>query len=359
MKIKIGKKKLENAINILSSYVDKKDNSGISSHIAFKTYKNENKLELYASDGEIGLKFFIKDVNISEDGFSTVNAKNISDVLKTLEYDEIDIECINDSFFVKQNKTKCKLPIKIKEYITQFPTEGDFENFNVDSVILSIGFKKVLPAIDNQNMRQCLNGCLIDIKENKINFVGSDTKRLALYEVEQNHTNEKNFIIPKRAINEISKLLFEKSTFSFNKNFFLAKGENYEFFTKLINDNFPTYEKLFPKETMIKFELKRDEFLNELKKINAISEFSNLNFKKDRIIFESIKKDNSNIEVKTEIEINLPLEEEFNINIKTKLLIDFLQNIETDIFLFEMVSSNHAFVVSSQNYKTIIMPVNL
>ncbi len=359
MKIKIGKKKLENAINILSSYADKKDNSGISSHIAFKTYKNENKLELYASDGEIGLKFFIKDVNITEDGFSTVNAKNISDVLKTLEYDEIDIECINDSFFVKQNRTKCKLPIKIKDYITQFPTTNEYEEFNIDSMILSIGFKKILPAIDNQNMRQCLNGCLIDIKEDKINFVGSDTKRLALYEIEQKNQGEKNFIIPKRAINELSKLLFEKSTFSFNKNFFLAKGENYEFFTKLINDNFPTYEKLFPKETILKLELKRDDFLNELKKMNAISEFCALNFKKDKIVFESIKKDNSNIEAKTEIELNLPLEEEFSINIKTKLLMDFLQNIETDTYDFEMTSNNNAFVVSSKEYKTIIMPVNL
>ena len=359
MKIKIGKKKLENAINILNSYVDRKDNSGISSHIVFKTHKDKNKLELYASDGEIGLKFFIKDVNINEEGFSTVNAKNISDVLKTLEYDEIDIECINDSFFVKQNKTKCKLPIKIKDYITQFPINNDFENFNIDSVILSIGFKKVLPAIDNQNMRQCLNGCLIDIKEDKINFVGSDTKRLALYEVKQNELKEKSFIIPKRAINELSKLLYEKIDFSFNKNYFLAKSENFEFFTKLINDNFPGYEKLFPKETPINFELKRDDFLNELKKISAISEFCSLNFKKDKIVFESIKKDNSNIEAKTEIELNLALEEEFSINIKTKLLIDFLQNIETDIFSFEMISNNHAFVVSSGDYKTIIMPVNL
>ena len=53
------------------------------------------------------------------------------------------------------------------------------------------------------------------------------------------------------------------------------------------------------------------------------------------------------------------LEEEFCIGVKNRYLIDFLTSIEDDNFELGFNDANLAFVVSSKELKTVIMPINL
>ncbi len=93
-----------------------------------------------------------------------------------------------------------------------------------------------------------LNGALIDIKSDKINFVSTDTKRLAIYTLKKANDKEFSLSIPKKAIMEMQKLFYEKIELFYGDNILIAKNEKFEFFTKLINDKFPDYEKVVPKE---------------------------------------------------------------------------------------------------------------
>ena len=57
-----------------------------------------------------------------------------------------------------------------------------------------------------------------------------------------------------------------------------------------------------------------------------------LTFKANEILFESLSQDNS--EAKTQIEINLPLEEEIEIGINSRHVLDFLTQIDTADFIW-------------------------
>lgn len=46
----------------------------------------------------------------------------------------------------------------------------------------------------------------------------------------------------------------------------IAKNENFEFFTKLINDKFPDYEKVIPKTFKQELSFSTEDFIDSLKK---------------------------------------------------------------------------------------------
>lgn len=51
----------------------------------------------------------------------------------------------------------------------------------------------------------------------------------------------------------------------YDQNMLIAKNENFEFFTKLINDKFPDYEKVIPKTFKQELSFSTEDFIDSLK----------------------------------------------------------------------------------------------
>lgn len=355
MKLNINKNTLEAAILLCNAYVEKKDSSTITSHLLF--HAEDDKLTIKASDFEIGLVYKIRKIRIENSGFATVNAKSIVDVIKNLNNEELTLETIDNSLFIRQKSTKYKLPMFNYEDFPEFPSTDNKNKFDIDSSDLSRSLKKILPAIDTNNPKYSLNGAFLDIKTDKINFVGTDTKRLAVYTLEKNNPNEFHISIPKKAILEMQKLFYEKIEIFYDENMLIAKNENFEFFTKLINDKFPDYERVIPQNFKQEFTFQTEDFVDSLKKISVVADKMKLHFMKNKIVFEGISLDN--MEAKTELETQLNIEEEFALTIKIKYLVDFLNTIEENEFKIKIQEPNLAFIVSSAGLEVIIMPMIL
>ncbi|MBK1972553.1 DNA polymerase III subunit beta [Campylobacter sp. TTU-622] len=355
MKLSINKKTLESAIILCNAYVEKKDSSTITSHLLFEA--NEDKLTIKATDFEIGINYKIRKIRIESSGFATANAKSIVDVIKNLNNEEVTLETIDNFLFIRQKSTKYKLPMFNYEDFPNFPQTEGKNKFDIDSSDLSRSLKKILPSIDTNNPKYSLNGAFLDIKTEKINFVGTDTRRLAIYTLEKNNEQEFHICIPKKAITEMQKLFYEKIEIFYDENMLIAKNDNFEFFTKLINDKFPDYEKVVPKQFKQEIILQTEDFIDSLKKISVVTEKLKIHFLKNKIIFEGISLDN--MEAKTELDIELNLEEEFALSVKIKYLLDFLSSIEENEFKISINEPNLAFVVSSGKLEMVIMPMIL
>lgn len=353
MKLSINKNTLESAIALCNAYADKKDASNITSHLLFEA--KDDVLTIRASDYEFGLAYKLKKVSIENEGFATVHAKNIVDMIKNLDNEDITLETVENSLFIRQKSTKYKLNMFAYDEFPEFPSIEGREKLDIDSSDLSRSLKKILPAVDSNNPKMSLNGALLDIKSDKLNFVSTDTKRLAIYTLNKANSKEMALSIPKKAIMEMQKLFYEKIELFYGDNALLAVSENFKFFTKLINDKFPDYEKVIPKEIKQKFSFKTSEILECLKKISVVAEKMKLSFSKDKLIFEGMSLDN--MEAKTELDIELNVSENFTLNIQVKHLIDFLNSIETEDFSFEINEPNLAFIVRSEELQTIVMPV--
>lgn len=359
MKITINKNLLESVVINAIPFLEKKDSSSITSHILISAFNNT--VEIKATDYEIGFKYRIRNFEVEEEGNITVSGKKLLEILKSLNNQDLSLNSDENYLNIKQNRAKFRIPNFNHITFPDFPSLEAKKHLNANPVILSKSFKKIYPAIDINNPKPELNGALIDIKENYINFVGTDTRRLALckYDLES-PAEEFKLIIPKKAIAELQKIFLleneDKIEIYYDENIFLAKNSNFEFFTKLINGTYPNYEAVIPKDLDYNFELKKDEVQNAIKTVSIMGEKIRLIFERDRITFESINSNNN--EAKDEITMNLDLKDDIFIVFKNKHILDFLAALEENDFVFSLNSPNSAFLVQAPSLTTVIMPMS-
>jgi len=355
MKVLIKKSVLESMLLNTQAYLEKKDLSQITSHVLLLT--EEGQFTLKATDYEIGLCYFSKEVKVVSSGNATANGKKFLDIVKSLKDDDITLETINDYLYIKQNSSKYKLPMLNPNDFPLFPEINDKPKFNINSKTLVQSIKKIAPAIDTNNPKFELNGSLINIKDNTINLVATDTKRLAIVKIEHKTENDFSLIIPRKAIGEIQKLFFDTIEMFYDENTLIASASNFLFYTKLINGKFPDYERIIPKNKNFRIQLSRELMVESIKQIAIISNEIKITFKSEKIVFESLNDDN--IEAKTEIDYKTGLDDDIFLAVNSRYMLDFLSHSDGQTFTLGFNDSGLPFTLESDNFITIVMPIML
>ncbi|MDO9208809.1 MAG: DNA polymerase III subunit beta [Sulfuricurvum sp.] len=353
MKITIDKSVLENMLLHLQPFLEKKDTSQITSHILLST--DGRIFSAKATDYEIGLALQTHAHTVIEPGSVTANGKKLLDIIRILKDEEIELEYLKENLHIRQKRSNFKLPTYKSSEFPTFPSTEEKPNITINSQILIESLKKITPAADTNNPKFELNGALIDIKTNQINFVSTDTRRLALVHIDNQNEYELSIIVPKKAMIEIQKLFPDNIEIYYDNTHLIIKSDNSLFFTKLINGKFPDYTRIIPREASRSITLPKASFINAIKQITTISNDLKLTFTNDSILFESLSDDN--IEAKTTLEIENGFDTPFLLAINSRYILDFLGQINTNDFTLEANESNQPFVLKSDNFKTIVMPI--
>jgi len=353
MKITIEKSILENILIHAGPFLEKKDTSQITSHIFLDAHNNT--LTLQATDYEIGFMVDVENVAVEESGKVTANGKKFLDIVKILKDGDIQLEVVHNFLHISQAHSNFKLPTFSHSEFPEFPKYKDKTPISIESHTLIESLKKITPAIDNNNPKFELNGALIDIKQDHINFASTDTRRLAVVNLENESENELSLIIPKKAIIEIQKLFFEELELYYDNTNLIIHSAQYTFFTKLINGKFPDYTRIIPKEIAHTLVLPKKEMIDAIKQITTISIDVKITFLSDMIVFESLSDDN--IEAKTELLFSTPFQEPFSIAINSRYILDFLNSIQAQEFTMGLNEGNLPFILQDQNFSTVVMPI--
>jgi len=353
MKITVSKSIIENILIYTQPFLEKKDTSQITSHVYINV--NDSKLTIKATDYEIGFEVSTDKVNIISTGSITANGKKLLDIIRILKDGEINLEVKNEMLYISQSHSNFKLPTFSFNEFPEFPNYEGKARISIESHSLIESLKKITPAIDTNNPKFELNGALIDIKQDCINFVSTDTRRLAVVNIPNQSANELSIIIPKKAIVEIQKLFFDDIELYYDDTNLIIHSQQYTFFTKLINGKFPEYSRIIPKEIANILILPKAVIIDSIKQITTISSDVKITFLNNFITFESLSDDN--IEAKTEIIYNTGFEEAFVIAINSKYLLDFLNSINSSEFNIGLNEGNLPFVLFDNNFKTVVMPI--
>ena len=352
MKIRVTKSLIESILINLQPFLEKKDASQITSHIYFEA--QNNLCTVKATDGEIGLVIHSNNIIIEENGSFTANGKNLLDYIRMLN-DEITLEIVENDLIIKQNRTKYKLPTFNPSNFPSFPHIEDKPQISLDSINLIQGFKKISSAIDNNNPKFELNGALLDIKKLSTMLVGTDTRRLAISTIENKNEFEFSLIIPKKAILEIQKLFMNQIDIYYDDTNLIIQNKNYYFFTRLINGNYPDYQRIVPSESKISMKLPKKEILESIKKVTPVSQEIKLTFSQEEIMFEALTADNK--EAKDQLVLNTGLNKEFILNVNSRYLLDFITQVEENEFELLLNEPTLPFVLKDKNFITVIMPI--
>jgi DNA polymerase-3 subunit beta len=308
-----------------------------------------------ATDYEIGLVIQTNSVSVEEPGSLTANGKKLLDIIRILKDEEIELNLDKDTLHIRQKRSNFKLPTYKSSEFPTFPSTDGKPKIAINSQVLIESLKKITPAADTNNPKFELNGALIDVKSNQINFVSTDTRRLALVHIDSQNDAELSIIVPKKAIIEIQKLFSDNIEISYDNTHLIITSEDSLFYTKLINGKFPDYNRIIPREAQRSITLPKSTIITAIKQITTISNDLKLTFQNDAILFESLSDDN--IEAKTAVEIENGFESPFILAINSRYILDFLSQVNGTEFILEANESNQPFVLKDQNFKTIVMPI--
>ncbi len=354
MRFVITKNIFENVIASMQPFLEKKDSSSITSHIYLEI--NNSKLIIKATDYEIGLESYIDNITDTIDGKATVNGSNLLGIIKRLKNEDIIIEALNNNLIIKQNKSTFKLPTYDANEFPSLNKSENLKNLSMSTINFINSIRKITPAIDNNNPKFELNGALLDIKSQKINFVSTDTRRLAVSFLQNINNDEVQFIIPKKAIIEIQKLFLDEAKISYDDTNLVISNETTKFFTKLINGKFPDYERIIPNTLKYNFPLPKNILVESIKLVTSLFSNIKITFNSTSIVFESLDEDS---EAKTQIDIDLNIEKEFYLAVNAKYLLDFLSMSNNEKIKIGFNESNLPFLLEDDKFFTIVMPIVL
>jgi len=358
MKFQIKKDIVENIISSLQPFIEKKDLSAITSNIFI--YWDQNKINFKATDYQLGAVFNTDNFTSIQEGQVIVNGSVLLNTIKRLSNDIIDFEIKESTLFVSQNKTEFKLIIHSDAEFPSFPEVGTDNPIAMDAKKMIENIKKITPAIDNNNPKYELNCALIDITNDYINFVSTDTRRLAVAKIENPSNKQTKIIIPKKSFIEISKLFFDDIEIFYNETNLVIKTQSCEFFTKLTNGSFPDYNRIIPEKFNYDFSVKRIEFVKAIQTVNSLSQNIKISFNtngaKDSVLVQSIEGDSK---AKTEYEEELGFEDEIVICANSRYMLDFLNSINCERVNFLINDSNSPFILKDGDFFTLIVALNV
>ena len=201
-------------------------------------------------------------------------------------------------------------------------------------------------------------------------MVATDGRRLALVdeEVDVSENNQGEFIVPAKAVNELTRLLQEKGEVEMNyaenqASFTLKdeKGSSILIITKLIEGTYPNYRQVIPAETKERIGLVREEFLHALRRAEIMtSEKSNsvkLSFGKNKLEITANSPEVG--EAKESLAVNYK-GNEMAIAFNPKYLIDPLNALSNDEVFIELIDelSPGVFKINGP-FLYVVMPMRL
>ncbi len=200
-----------------------------------------------------------------------------------------------------------------------------------------------------------MNGALIDIRRSNTYLVGTDTRRLSIYKVKGGADEKISLIVPRKSTMEILKL-FKDETFDTlcDETDIILKREGILLFSRLINGDYPDYNRVIPKEFKFSLEIPKKEFMEGLKMVGSISQEVKIEMNRGIIKFQSLNP--SNMEAKSEIPLDIDIDN-FQIAVNSKYILDFLSQIESDRFEIKLNDEIKPFVLKVKQFLTVIMPI--
>jgi len=268
----IDQKSFLNALTSIQPICTKRTAIDSTSYILFHIRQKE--LVLKSTDLEISLQTscLIEDSSFLKPIEFLVPGKRLFDVVK--ELDGI-IECLFESgqlILRTNNDQSVNISLNIKS-AEDFPIFPDIiENImDLDAQLFLKMLQNISFLIPQNNSNPVLNSLLLEISKDNIKLTTTDGHCLAQIISEKIvYYEKKSWILSKRAVFELKKILesyLDNTIFlGISGSNLVFSGQYFNFFTKVLLDQFPKYESILNKDDFFKLSVDRSLFSKSLKR---------------------------------------------------------------------------------------------
>ncbi len=363
MQITTKKEELLRAITQASKFTSSR--IGATAGLQGILFLNEKKkLHVYSTNLNT---FFHTSVNSSseENARFLLDPHKISEFINLLGDGEMSILVEKEKIVIVQQKTKGSFPLLSN---TDFPTppgvkgEGQVIDVKIFDKLISL----VLFSASRDLSRPVLSGVNFVEKDGEMDVVTTDGFRLSLFHM-KNELQMKSMLIPADFLLDLLRNSKDKKSMTLNfideEKMVYFKLEEDEYFTRLIEGDFPPYERVIPVEKKTTIQVDKAELIRNVKLISVFArDFSSIiicQFKKGELILSP--KTEGGVENTTTQEIEFE-GEEMKVALNFKFMLEFLNTTAEEKITIELLRPDAPVVLKTpheKEYLHIIMPVRI
>ncbi len=282
MKITFHKSTLLSAISPMMGTVSTKNTITAIEGILIES-QEDGSIRLSTYDMNKGVRTFLYDCEIHEEGSYIVNAQRFLQYVKVMPDAEITLEIHeNLSGTLYSGKSSFSIfALKGKDFPT-LPELRAERGFRMKGEVLKNVIGKVIHSVAVAETRPVLCGAFFCLEENRMEVVSCDSYTLSRCSVESDFQNigdvlvEKlKFIIPGHALGELCRLLPDGDKtvdIYISRKHAIFRMEKMIFFTRMIDSEYIDYERIMPREQTIFLTVDRERFLAGLERAGLVAE---------------------------------------------------------------------------------------
>jgi DNA polymerase III subunit beta len=370
MELVVRKNDLLRELQLFQGIVERKNTIPILANVLMEAKGDE--VRFLATDLEVGLRSKCQ-ATVAKGGSLTLPAKKFYEIVKSLP--ETDIRIAEDKGGVKvaADRFDSRMQTLPREDFPTLPESGGTPSATLSRSSVKEMVAKTQFAITGEDTRYFLNGALFVLKPNEMTLVATDGHRLALVSVMRDGQGKKDAdevkaILPKKTLGELGRLLSDGEG-----DITYERGENHLFFevggrlliSRMIDGQFPAYERVIPKGNDKHIEFERDRLTNAVKRVALLSN--------ERSRAVKIQIDKGKVDVTSsspdlgEAKETLPVEYSggaMQICFNAQYVLDFLSAVSTDVVSLDLKDEVSQAVMKpvgaeGYDYTYVIMPMRV
>jgi DNA polymerase III subunit beta len=367
MKFTIQREQLLRPLQLVTGVVERRQTLPVLANLLFKA--KDNRLEITGTDLEVELVAQC-DADIQQEGEATLPARKLADIWRSLgDGAEVTVSVEADRAIVRSGRSRFTLATLPAEDFPKVPG-GDadvalqLKQSDVRGLIDEVGF-----AMAQQDVRYFLNGMLFEVTGDHIRAVATDGHRLAMSTKDSSNSNVAQriqAIVPRKGVLELARLLDgegETIELQLGGNHLRAKTGEYTLTTKLVDGQFPDYEKVVPTDGSRALVGDRETLRHAFQRAAILS---NEKYRGVRLIVTpellTIQANNPEQEEAEEIVAVEFNGDELEIGFNVSYLLDVLGVLQTDAVRLSVSDANSSALIEgigndSANY--VVMPMRL
>lgn len=364
MQFTVSREKLVSLIGKVQSVVPSKAVVPILSNILVEA--SGQSITIYATDLTVSVRVQVQ-AEVETEGAITLPAKRFFQLIRELTTPEVTVKVEKGGVaLITSGTSTFRLHGMDKDEFPAFPDLSEGKAFSIQSESLKEVLSNTAFAAAREDNRQVLNGVFLDIKGKRATFVGTDGKRLAKIEKEIDFDENEmcTNIIPLKAVEEMVRVLEgeEKVTVTLMADKLALEVGSTTLFSKLLNGQFPDYERVIPDQTaMQKITLHRDELSTLLKQVSLftsdISHSVKLSFAGGELKIQATNSDIGEGKVQMPVDFH---DEEKEIAFNPNYFLDILRHCKDETISFGMTDSfNPGLISDSSDANFVLMPMRL
>lgn len=370
MKLQVLQENLNKAVGVTARFADSRAQLPILGNVLISAKKSK----VFVSSTNLEISACVRiGAKVENEGEISVPAKVISELVSNLPKDTIELESEKEQLkVVTQSFSSTILGMNSSDFPPVPNSVNEKNTISLSEKNIAESLSKVIFSTSSDETRPILTGVLFILENGSLTLVATDGYRLSKKTIllKDYKGGKKSVVIPKGILAEVERgfaggdgVLFDLEETDKQVIFGL---DDTILTSRLLEGEFPDFEKIIPKGSNIKITLDKEEFLRAVK-LASIFARESANVVKVKALKDSIKVfaesgAAGSQETKVDAKIEKGGNEDFEIAFNFRFLEDFLHSVSGEEVLMEFTNSTSAGVFKDtldQQFLHLIMPVKV